>query len=103
MKVARRIKIVSRIPPASPAATMFTYRSLNAFGCLRSASATVWPDSTSNTTARVTAWSCLFSLCLARMSSAWTSGRPELIIVENWRVKMTMSRILIPPPLGFFF
>ncbi len=36
------------------------------------------------------------------MSSACTSGRPELIIVENWRVKMTMSRILIPPPPGFF-
>ena len=27
--------MVSRIPPASPAATMFTYSSLNAFGCLR--------------------------------------------------------------------
>ena len=23
-------------------------------------------------------------------------------MVENWRVKMTMSRILIPPPPGFF-
>ena len=46
--------------------------------------------------------SALFSVCFARMSSACTSGRPALIIVENCRVKMTMSRILIDPPLGFF-
>jgi hypothetical protein len=35
------------------------------------------------------------------MSSAWTSGRPALIIVANWRVKMTMSRVLILPPAFF--
>ena len=81
---------------------MFTYSSLNAFGCLRSASASVLPDSTSNTTCRVTSLSAGFSLCVARMSSACTSGRPALIIVENWRVKMTMSRILIDPPRFFF-
>ena len=46
--------------------------------------------------ARVTSWSALFSVCCARMSSACTSGRPALIIVENCRVKMTMSRILTP-------
>src|SRR6266542_3691466 len=40
-------RMVSRIPPASPAATMLTYRSVNALGCLRSASASVWPLSTS--------------------------------------------------------
>ena len=34
MNVARRIRIVSRIPPASPAATMLTYSSLNALGML---------------------------------------------------------------------
>ena len=47
--------------------------------------------------------STLFSVCLARMSSACTSGRPALIIVENCRVKMTMSRILMQPVifLGF--
>ena len=46
-KVARRSRIVSRIPPASPAATMFTYRLENAFGCLEKASASVLPHSTS--------------------------------------------------------
>src|SRR6266704_1055778 len=95
---ARRKRIVSRIPPASPAATMFTYRSPNALGCLRSASARVWPLSTSYTTCRVVSARILFSVCCARMSRAWTSGRPALIIVANWRVNTTTSRVLTPPP-----
>src|SRR5512139_426627 len=32
------------------------------------------------------------------MLSDWTSGRPALIIVANWRVKITTSRVLIPLP-----
>src|SRR2546430_1858281 len=32
------------------------------------------------------------------MSRAWTSGRPALIIVANWRVNTTTSRVLTPPP-----
>src|SRR3989475_8068787 len=90
--------MVSRIPPASPAATMLTYRSLKALGCLRSASASVWPLSTSYTTPRVTSARILFSVCCARMSSACTSGRPALIIVANCRVNTTTSRVLTPPP-----
>src|SRR5947199_6554449 len=96
--VARRSRMVSRMPPASPAATMLTYRSLNALGCLRSASARVWPLSTSYTTCRVTSARILFSVCCASMSRAWTSGRPALIIVANWRVNTTTSRVLRPPP-----
>ena len=61
MKIASRLRMVSRIPPASPAATMLVYKSENALGCFRMASATVLPDSTSNTTSRTTAWSALFS------------------------------------------
>src|SRR5438132_1295777 len=95
---ARRTRMVSRIPPASPAATMLTYRSLNALGCLRSASARVWPLSTSYTTCRVTSARILFSVCCARISSACTSGNPALIIVANCRVITTMSRVLTPPP-----
>ena len=45
--VARRSRIVSRIPPASPAATMFTKSSEKIFGCFPMASARVCPDSTS--------------------------------------------------------
>src|SRR2546425_633450 len=40
----------------------------------------------------------LFSVCCARMSSAWTSGSPALIMVANCRVITTMSRVLTPPP-----
>src|SRR5438128_2096790 len=90
--------MVSRIPPASPAATMFTYRSPNALGCLRSASARVWPLSTSYTTWRVTSARALFSVCCDRMSRACTRGSPALIMVANWRVNTTTSRILTPPP-----
>src|SRR3989441_3812486 len=90
--------MVSRMPPASPAATMLTYRSLNALGCLRSASASVWPLSTSYTTCRVVSARTLFSVCCARMSRACTSGRPALIMVANWRVNTTTSRGLTPPP-----
>jgi len=46
-KVARRSRMVSRIPPASPVATMLVNRSVNTLGCLPMASAMVWPDSTS--------------------------------------------------------
>src|SRR2546426_554714 len=95
---AKRTRMVSKMPPASPAATMLTYRSLNALGCLRRASASVWPLSTSYTTLRVTSARILFSVCCARMSRAWTSGRPALIIVANWRVNTTTSRVLTPPP-----
>src|SRR2546426_974586 len=91
-------RLLSRMPPASPAATMLTYRSLNALGCLRSASASVWPLSTSYTTCRVTSARILFSVCCARMSRAWTRGRPALIIVANWRVNTTTSRGFTPPP-----
>src|SRR5436309_10392246 len=77
---------------------MLTYRSLNALGCLRSASASVWPLSTSYTTCRVVSARLLFSVCCARMSSACTSGRPALIMVANWRVNTTTSRVLMPEP-----
>jgi hypothetical protein len=36
------------------------------------------------------------------MFSDWTRGRPALIMVANWRVKMTMSRVFTrdPPTLS---
>src|SRR5207247_2446071 len=94
----RRTRIVSRMPPASPAATMLTYRSPKALGCLRSASARVWPLSTSYTTDLVISARDWFSVCFARMSSACTSGSPALIMVANCRVMTTRSRVLMPPP-----
>ena len=95
--------MVSRMPPASPAATMFTNRPENAFGCRLKASARVLPASTSKTTCLVTSFSALFSVWAARIESDCTSGSPELIIVANCRVKMTTSRVLMPgwPRLNF--
>ena len=92
-KPASRSRIVSRMPPASPAATMLTNSPLKAPGCFSSASARVLPLSTSYTTCRVTSDRSLFSVCFARMSSACTNGRPALIIVANCRVNMTTSRV----------
>ena len=63
---ARRCRIVSRMPPASPAATMLQNRSSKTFGCLRSASASVEPDSTSCRTWNRIFWNVLFSCCDAQ-------------------------------------
>ena len=62
------------------------------------ASASVFPDSTSYRTPWITFRRFWFSVCSARMSRLCTKGRPELIIVANWRVNMTMSRVLTPVP-----
>src|SRR3970040_1115750 len=102
-KVASRSRMVSRIPPASPAETMFLYNSVKALGCLAKASASVWPLSTSYTTSLVTAASSLFSVCLARISSACTSGRPAMIMVANRRGAKTTTAGGGDPPGGFGF
>jgi hypothetical protein len=46
----------------------------------------------------MTFWNFSFSVCSARIVRLCTSGRPELIIVANCRVKITISRVLIPVP-----
>ncbi len=90
--------MVSRMPPASPAATMFTYSSVNTLGCLRMESASVCPASMSCSTSEMIAWNFLFSVCSARMERLCTSGSPALIMVANCRVKITTSRVLTPEP-----
>ena len=59
----------------------------NVFGCLRIASASEAPDSTSLRVCRITAAKFLSSSWLPRMSRHCTSGSPASIITENWRVK----------------
>src|SRR4029077_10270103 len=90
--------MMSRIPPDSPAATMLVNRLSNAFGCLRMASASEEPDSTSLRTCWMTAWKVRFSSWSQRISRHWTIGRPASSITENWRVKMAMR--LGPMPRG---
>ena len=54
MYVARRWRIASRMPPASPAAIMFVNNASNAFGCFFIASARDAPPSTLARVARMT-------------------------------------------------
>ena len=53
------------MPPASPAATMFVNSGSNVFGCLRIASASEAPASTSLRVCRITAEKFLSSSCVA--------------------------------------
>ena len=80
--------MVSRMPPASPAAIMLVNSGSNVFGCLRMASASDAPLSTSPRVARIVDEKFLSSSCVPRISRHCTSGRPASIITENWRVKI---------------
>src|SRR6185369_14573537 len=101
MEVASRFRIVSRIPPASPAAIMLTNSPSKVLGCLRMASASDAPDSTSLRVCRMTDENPLSSSWLPRMSRHCTSGRPASIITENWRVKTARFFAATFLPFGF--
>ncbi len=79
--------MVSRMPPASPAAIMFVKSGSKVFGCFFMASASEDPDSTSDRVSRITFAKCLSSSCPPRMSRHCTRGRPASIMTENCRVK----------------
>src|SRR5262245_61223588 len=98
MYVARRMRISSSTPPASPAATMLRNRSSNTFLCLPSASDSVEPASTSRVVSEMILPNDGLLACLARMSRHCTSGRPAEIMVANWRVKIARSLVLTPEP-----
>src|SRR5688572_6355055 len=78
--------MVSRIPPASPAAIMLQNSASKHLGCRFIASASDMPPSTSDRVARMTCAKYLCSSWLPRISRHCTSGRPASIITENWRV-----------------
>ncbi len=85
------------MPPASPAPTMFTYRSLKALGCLARAVCRVAPCSTSVRTALMIFWKPLSTCWAPRISRHCTRGRPASIITLNCRVKMARSLALTLP------
>ena len=91
--------MVSRIPPASPAAIMLVNSASKAFGCLRIASASDAPLSTSPRVDRMILEKFLSSSWLPRISRHCTSGRPASIITENWRVKI--ARFFAATALSF--
>src|SRR6185503_11967603 len=98
MYVARRIRISSSTPQASPAATMLRNRSSNTPLCLPSASDSVEPASTSRVVSEMILPNDGLLACLARMSRHCTSGRPAEIMVANWRVKIARSFVVTPGP-----
>src|SRR5919198_6072444 len=91
------------MPPASPAAIMLVNSGSKVFGCLRIASASDAPDSTSVRVCRITAEKFLSSSWLPRMSRHCTSGRPASIITENCRVNTAKLFALTFLPVFPFF
>src|SRR5450759_4955800 len=94
--------MVSRIPPASPAAIMFVNRASNTFGCFLMASASDNPPSTSLRVSMITRAKFLSSSWLPRMSRHCTSGRPASIMTENCRVNTARFLELTRRPLARF-
>ena len=97
LKSANRERMVSRIPPNSPASIMLAYSPSKTLGCLRIESARVVPVSTSFWTVVITCLKVGLACCLPRICRHCTSGRPASIMVDICRVKMTRS---LPVTLG---
>src|SRR5216684_8157472 len=95
--MARRCRMMSRIPPVSPASIMLVVRSSKTTGYWRMALASVAPPSTVVRTPVRTFWNAWFSWLAARISRHCTSGRPASIMTENWRKKIAMSLVLTLP------
>src|SRR3954469_8743509 len=85
MKSARRARIRSSTPPASPALIMFTYSLSNALGYLLIASDSVPPPSTSSATPPMIALRSPGFCCCSRICSDRRMGRPASWRVESWR------------------
>src|SRR5271157_5581521 len=98
MYVERRCRIVSRIPPVSPASTMLEYNPSKTFGYCFMAADSVLPPSTADRVPVSTFWKVLFSCWLERISRHCTSGKPASIMTENCRVNTASSFGLTPPP-----
>ena len=98
MYVESRCRIVSRIPPVSPASTMLLYSASNTFGYCFMAVDSVLPLSTAERVPASTFWNVLFSCWLERISRHCTSGKPASIMTENCRVNTASSFALTPPP-----
>ncbi len=103
-----RPRIVSRMPPISPARTRLQNSTSKTLGCLASESLKVLPPSTSAFTCLRMRWKAGLSCCVERISRHCTRGRPASIIVANCRVKITRSLVVTVPPMPpkekpFFF
>ncbi len=96
--VASFFNISSKIPPASPAATIFMYTGENTLGCLARESAKLVPLSTSLLTSEMWVLKISLSVWFCKVARLLTRGTPAFIIVANCLVKTVMSL-----DLTFFF
>ena len=97
MYTARRCRMMSRIPPVSPASIMLVVKSSKIFGYCFIAFAKVAPPSTVVRTPVSVFWKAGFSWLAANISRHCTSGRPASIMTENCRKKMAMSLVFTLP------
>ncbi len=98
---ASRVNTTSSTPPNSPAFTMFTYNLLKALGCCERASEKVVPPSTDSASPVMIFFKLGFFSCFPKVRRLRNRGRPALIRVESWRVKIvrTLAGTLpVPPP-----
>ena len=83
LKSARRRRMTSRAPPASPALTMLTYSRSKHFGCLANDSLNVMPDSTSSTTSMRAFLRMPGFIWCSRMRRLRRIGRPASCRVDS--------------------
>src|SRR5262249_35548237 len=103
LKSARRWRIASRAPPASPALIMLQYRRSNALGCFAKASERGEALSMSSTTSPREVLSTPGLHWPSRIFRLRRIGRPASCRVESWRVKVQSCLVEILPIVNAFF
>src|SRR6185503_16898687 len=97
MNSARRRKMTSKAPPASPALIMLTYRRLKHLGDLDIDSERVAPPSMPSQTSIRAFLRPPALACDSRILRLRRIGRPASCRMESWRVKAHRSFPLAPP------
>ena len=97
---AIRSRDLSRLPEASPAATIFTIRSGNTLGCSAMALARVSPFSALIRTSLMAFCSFLFSVASVSIRRASNIVTPARIMLTNWRQNTLRSLALGLPPIS---
>ena len=96
---ARRLRAISRVPDFSPAWISARYTPLNTCGCWEKASKRLLPASAEAKISSPTARIARFSVCSVTVRSAAERGRPAPIKVDNWRVNIIRSFLVMRVPI----
>ncbi len=94
---AKRWRMISKAPPASPALIMFIYSRLKALGTLDMASESVAPLSISSQTSISAFFMAPGGDCSWRIFRLRNMGNPASCNIDNWRVKVVNVLVLMPP------